>query len=176
MRQDTLMMKEKIVLVPKDPAVQELIAEFPNTAPEAIESMFKFLKVATYMNIKRESLFIEYGLTLGRFNLLLLLKQEKSKSLSPSELAKRTSVSRGTMTQFLDALEKDGFAERVADPHDKRSMLVQLTPKAEETIRRILPNYLKRMEQFISVLNPEEQKLWLTINEKMVNGLKEFDD
>ena len=142
----TLVMKKDILDVSNDPVFQELINEYPDSSPQSIEFILQFIKMATAMNIRREAIFNEYGLTSGRFHLLMLLKRESSHYLSPSELAKRTSVSRGTMTQFIDAIEKDSYAIRISDPHDKRGMLVELTEKGDKTLKKILPDYFSKME------------------------------
>jgi DNA-binding MarR family transcriptional regulator len=156
-----------------DPIYQELLAEFPASAPEGIEAALQFLKVATVCNVRRESFFNEHGLTSGRFHLLMLLRHEPGHCLSPSELARRTQVTRGTMTQFIDALEKDGVAKRVDDPNDRRAMLVQLTAKGEALLKRILPEHLKRLTRMTEILNRAERKQLLMLMEKLAEGLAE---
>lgn len=155
-----------------DPVYQELVTEYPGSSSEAIKTILQFLKVATFINLRRESKFSAFGLTSGRFHLLMLLKREVSKTLSPTELAKRTGVTRGTMTQFIDAIEKDGFVKRVVDTKDRRGMLVTLTPSGEEKLKNILPTHIRQLEYFTSVLSPEERSMLHMIMEKMVVSLR----
>ena len=107
-------MEQTILDVTSDPVYQELLTNYPYVSPEAVETILQFNKISSIINMRKEAVLNEHGLTHGRFHLLMLLKrQEPVHSLSPSELAKRTGVTRGTMTQFIDAIEKDGFVKRV---------------------------------------------------------------
>jgi DNA-binding MarR family transcriptional regulator len=45
------------------------------------------------------------------------------------ELAKRTSLGKSTLTSMLDRLEKTGHLVRIPSEHDRRKIMVQLTPK-----------------------------------------------
>ena len=146
-----------------------------NASPEAVETALQFLRVAASANLKHEETFGKHGLTLGRFSLLMLLRHEPNRSLSPSELAKRTQVTRGTMTQFIDALEKDHLVKRTDDPNDRRAMLVQLTSTGEDLLRKVLPDHLKKLAKFTKVLNRNERKQLLSLMEKLQDGLAEGD-
>lgn len=76
------------------------------------------------------------------------------------------------MTQFIDAIEKDGFVRRVEDPKDKRGMLVALTSSGEEKLKNILPTYIRQMEYFTASLTPEERGTLHLLMEKMVDSLR----
>jgi DNA-binding MarR family transcriptional regulator len=147
---------------------QELLIEFPNSTPEAIEASLMFFRIAANRNVKMEALFSEYGLTSGRFSLLMLLRHEPSRQLSPSEMAKRIQVSRATMTQFIDSLEKDNFIVRVDDPHDRRCMQIQLTAIGENTLNRVLPKHLKSLEELTMTLTRSERKQLFHLMSKLV--------
>ncbi len=162
-------MTHKILDITSDPVYQELLLNYPKTSAEAIETILKFNKLSSLINMKREAVLAEHGLTSGRFHLLMLLKrQEPVHALSPSDLAKKTGVTRGTMTQFIDAIEKDGFVKRVEDPKDRRGMLVELTPVGESKLATIIPIHIQRMEHYTRVLNSEERKQMINIMMKMV--------
>jgi DNA-binding MarR family transcriptional regulator len=49
-------------------------------------------------------------------------------SMSPSELGERLIVTRSTVTGLLDSLERRGYVTRSANPDDRRSVTVELTP------------------------------------------------
>ena len=162
-------MEHTILDITSDPVYQELLLNYPETSAEAVETILKFHKLSTLINMRREAVLSEHGLTSGRFHLLMLLKrQEPIHALSPSDLAKRTGVTRGTMTQFIDAIEKDGFVKRVEDPKDRRGMLVELTPAGEQKLATVLPIHISRMEHYARVLNSEERHQMISIMSKMV--------
>lgn len=145
----------------------ELIKEFPNVPQEALEAALEFKMVAAKMQLEREEMFNHFGITPGRFHLLMILKGEDGFTLSPSELAKRTNVTRATMTQFVDALEKEEFVRRTDDPKDRRGMLVQLTDKGVAKLKEILPHYFKRLTKFTSDLSTEERETFLRLMKKI---------
>lgn len=48
--------------------------------------------------------------------------------MPPSELSERLIVTRATVTGLLDSLEQREFVRRSANPADRRSLLVEITP------------------------------------------------
>lgn len=145
----------------------ELIKEFPNVPHDALEAALEFKMVAAKMQLEREEMFNQFGITPGRFHLLMILKGEDGYILSPSELAKRTNVTRATMTQFVDALEREEFVRRTDDPKDRRGMLVQLTDKGIAKLKEILPHYFKRLTEFTCDLSNEERETLLKLMKKI---------
>jgi DNA-binding MarR family transcriptional regulator len=70
----------------------------------------------------------EYGLSYEDWNVIGALSQAGPPfRRSAGELAKRTELSSGAMTNRLDRLEKAGLVKRLPDPNDRRGVLVELT-------------------------------------------------
>ena len=66
--------------------------------------------------------------------------------MSPSELGERLIVTRATVTGLLDSLEQRGFVARSANPADRRSLVVQITPaglKVLQELRTIVHHHEK---------------------------------
>lgn len=58
-----------------------------------------------------------------------------SPSLSAQvDIARRLRIEGPTMTRMLDTLEKDGLVERLADPADRRTKQLRLTPAGEAAL------------------------------------------
>jgi len=51
-----------------------------------------------------------------------------------TELATRTGLTHQSVGEFVDALEKRGYVERVVDPKDGRARLVRLTPRGRRAV------------------------------------------
>ena len=49
----------------------------------------------------------------------------------------------GTMTGILDTLERKGYVRRIADPSDRRRVLVDITPQAQHLLDDVLPTVLQ---------------------------------
>lgn len=73
------------------------------------------------------------GLELGEWKTLSHLRRAgEPYRLSAGKLSKRSQLSTGAMTNRLDRLEEAGFVRRLADPDDRRAVLVELTPKGRK--------------------------------------------
>jgi MarR family transcriptional regulator for hemolysin len=53
------------------------------------------------------------------------------------ELANRIGIERATITRMLDSLEGDGLIERLADPADRRTKRIRLTPAGDAALQEI---------------------------------------
>jgi DNA-binding MarR family transcriptional regulator len=74
----------------------------------------------------RELLRLQFGTTLPRFDYLAQL-QRHPQGLRMSALSHYLMVSGGNITGLTDQLVAEGWVQRVADPSDRRSLLVSLT-------------------------------------------------
>src|SRR5215210_534830 len=77
--------------------------------------------------------------------------------LTPSELAARERVQRPTATRLVARLEALGVVQRAADPADRRSSLLSVTPEGRallETMRGRKDAYLASR---LTRLDPEER-------------------
>lgn len=93
--------------------------------------------------------------------LLVLRELDSAGELSVSELARRISLSQGTVTSILDRLQARGLADRERSPTDKRRVRLRLTPAAQAALARApLPlqeHFVRRFEG----LQPWEQHMIL---------------
>lgn len=95
--------------------------------------------------------------------------------LTQKELARRAAVEQPTMAMTLKRMDRDGMIYRQADPGDKRSMLIALTPLAlgkVETVERVVSaiNALA-LEQ----LAPDERAAYLGLLRKVIGVLEAQD-
>ncbi len=58
--------------------------------------------------------------------------------MSAGELARQSGLTTGAVTAVLDRLERAGYVRRVADPDDRRRVLVELTPQLKRTIEELM--------------------------------------
>jgi DNA-binding MarR family transcriptional regulator len=75
----------------------------------------------------------EHGLTFEEWEVLGSLRRAGPPfRRSAGELAERSELSSGAMTNRLDRLEKAGLVKRLADPDDRRGVLVELTKAGQK--------------------------------------------
>ncbi len=78
----------------------------------------------------------EFDLTMPRFEVLALLDQNGG-AMSISELKRATLIHPPMMTYTMDWLGKRGFAERVHDRVDRRSIILHITDHGRETVAEV---------------------------------------
>jgi DNA-binding MarR family transcriptional regulator len=68
-------------------------------------------------------------LGLSRTDLHCINAIENAGGLTAGQLAVESGLTTGAVTGVIDRLERAGFARRVADPHDRRRVIVEVTPE-----------------------------------------------
>jgi len=89
-----------------------------------------------------------------------------------SELGRALTVSLSTATRVAEVLVDIGYAERLADPSDRRLVRLTLTDygiKAHDVIERYL---LQSIRKNLDFLTSEEQAVFLALADKVTAALK----
>jgi len=95
-----------------------------------------------------EAAIAEQGLSMSGFDVLATLRRSGEPfRLSPSDLIDNTMVTSGTMTHRVDQLVKGGYVERVQNPDDGRSVLIQLSKRGFKIVEQTLAAHLATMEE-----------------------------
>jgi DNA-binding MarR family transcriptional regulator len=77
------------------------------------------------------------GLTNGQFSLLMSLNRPKPAGMG--SVASLLAMDRTTLTAALKPLERRGLIKVMADPEDRRSRLLALTPKGTRLLAEAMP-------------------------------------
>ena len=77
--------------------------------------------------------------------------------LTPSELAKRERVQRPTATRLVARLEALGVLQRAADPQDRRSSLLSVTPAGHALMEELRGRKTAYLAHRLEDLEPEEK-------------------
>lgn len=83
-----------------------------------------------------------YQITTEQWSVLRTLSE--SDEISQKELSLRSDKDQATLTKILDLLVKHEYVERVANPLDRRSFLVKITPKGTKIVAEVTP-YLEEI-------------------------------
>jgi DNA-binding MarR family transcriptional regulator len=79
-----------------------------------------------------------YGLSHAALNALAVIEGAGG-PIPAGEVSTRMHITTGTMTSVLDTLERNGYVKRIADPTDRRRVLVDITPDAQPVLDQMLP-------------------------------------
>ncbi|MCW2990605.1 MAG: transcriptional regulator, MarR family [Solirubrobacterales bacterium] len=114
----------------------------------------------------------EAGGGLGPTSTAALATIDRHGPLTPSELAARERIQRPTATRLIANLEADGLVARTADPVDRRSFLIAMTPEGSALLRELrtrkdafLADRLRRL--------PAEDRATLRRAAELLEGLLE---
>jgi len=109
------------------------------------------------------------GLTPAQFAVLNTLWEKDAVPFK--DLAAASWCTPATMTGIVDTLEKKGLVTRQANPDDRRSLLVCLTP-AGRTIQRQVPSICALFQNCCQGLNAEETQQLSELLNKLDKSLE----
>lgn len=156
--------------LPQQQTLEEYSLRFPGLQKEAVVAALALLRTAADLSKAFDPHFASFGLTEGRFIILMLLYREREYTLDFATLSEKAEITKPTLTGLVDGLGKQGFVERIPHPHDRRKQLLRLTPSGLGLLEQMIPAHYKITGYFMSGLNVSEQ-LALT---EMLNKLQEF--
>jgi DNA-binding MarR family transcriptional regulator len=92
------------------------------------------------------------GLSNGQFSLLMSLNRPQPPGMG--SVASLLAMDRTTLTAALKPLERRGLVKVTADPEDRRSRLLALTPKGKSTLAAAVPVW-ERTHKEVEALLPD---------------------
>lgn len=144
---------------PVDIIIKQWQKELPELASEKMALIGRLKRCAALIQPKLDSVFNEYGLGSGSFDVLATLRRSGSPyCLSPTELFASLMVTSGTMTVRLQKLENQGLIKRVPNPNDARSTLVQLTEKGALLIEKAVFDHVENESRLLDGLSNKTQQ------------------
>ncbi len=88
------------------------------------------------------------------------------------ELARRVALSSSAATRLVDRLEVSGHAMRVADPTDRRRVLVTHTDAATEVAEEWFRPLAERLAQRLEPLSAEQARIVVDVVEGIAEDLR----
>lgn len=100
---------------------------------ERVDSLLpNLIRMAKNQETKRLA---RYSLTLPQFFALSALEHHGSCMMR--EMGEELGLTLGTVTGIIDRLTREGLVQRYADSHDRRIVMVRLTPKGAKLFGKI---------------------------------------
>ncbi|MCI2069017.1 MAG: MarR family transcriptional regulator [Bacilli bacterium] len=108
------------------------------------------------MKTRFNYLFSDIGIqgTQGRIMSLVY----SGKALTPISIAQQMRLTRATVTEHLNELEKRGYILKTPSKTDKRSKVIRLAPKGKKAEEEILKKIAVFEEELSALFTPEELK------------------
>lgn len=152
-------------------------AQWARACPELDTSPFAVVgrlgRAVAYLDRELDEFFQEHGLTRAHWDVLACLRRAgEPYRLSPTVLYQGLMRSSATMTHRLRQLEEAGLVERVADPVDRRALLVALTPDGVRLVDDLAAAHLDNERRLLGSLRPHQQEQLAGLLRELLIGLE----
>lgn len=161
----------------EDDRVDRIVAQWQRERPDLPTQAMGILgRAGRTMLLLDEAVnqtFIRHGLQHGKFDVLAALRRSGDPfELKPSILADTLMMSRAGMTGRLDLLESAGLIQRIADPTDRRSLRIGLTPEGRQLVDVVIQEHVANEEHLLSGLSKADRTHLDRIFRQLLNGLE----
>jgi DNA-binding MarR family transcriptional regulator len=124
-------------------------------------------------NVLDARLKAEHGLPLGQFEFLRVIAARGNARVY--DLAHDIAITVGATSKAVDRLESAGRCRRTANPHDRRSSLVELTPAGAEILAAATPTVEAELTTWLGSVLPAKVLTELATSLSMLRQRAEAD-
>lgn len=118
-----------------DALVRSWTRERPDVDVSSLEIWSRIWRLAQILSHARAGAYQEHDLAVWEFDVLSALRKLGAPyRASVGQLMRDNHVTSGTMTNRVDRLAERRFVRRDTDPHDRSSILVELTDSGRERV------------------------------------------
>jgi DNA-binding MarR family transcriptional regulator len=107
----------------------------------------------------------------GAGALSLLQVIASGEATRPSEIAARQQVHQSLVTRQIREMEEAGYVAVTANPADRRSCLVELTPAGADELGRLTRIGLERFGLFVREWEPEDVRVFTALLDKLQRSM-----
>ena len=94
-------------------------------------------------------------ITLTQFRALVLLRD--AGTLKASQLARKLGTSASSVTRLGDLLEVEGLIRRIPNPESRREVLLEVTRKGEQLVRRVMDRRRLDLRQILTTIEAADR-------------------
>jgi len=159
-----------------DRFIDASLALFPGVDPETEAAVDRIHMLSKRIKRSTEGVVERFGLNAGEFYALLKLRVAPDQQMSAGDLAELLDLSTGAMTNRLDGLEGQGLITRERAVADRRSVLVAMTPKGQETLVNAVEAAGKEEHALFSTLSDAQHRQLNALLRTLVLSFQDPDD
>ena len=142
------------------PEVAAFEKEFPGASWLSAQVFRELEVVGSLAEALVASVARRHGLSHAALNALAVIEGSGA-PMAAGAVGASMHITSGTMTSVLDTLERNGYIERLTDPDDRRRVLVDVTPAAQEVLDRLLPEVVQTTTAVMAELDDKELRDFL---------------
>lgn len=157
---------------PVDRLVEQWAEQRPDIDRSAMALIGRIERLAELLDGVFAPTLARYGITRGDFDVLATLRRSgKPYRLTPTALSRAMMISSGGTTKRLDRLERRGLVARLDDPHDRRGVVVALTPKGVRLVDDAVTAHVADEQRVVAPLSKAERKTLVRLLDSLLAGL-----
>jgi len=143
---------------------------WPECRDAASLALLKVTRLQDLFKQEVEACVTTYELKHADFSALATLRRSPPPyCLSPTELYQSLLFSSGGLTKVLKRLEEAGLVERLDNPLDKRSKLVQLNQQGKRLVEQVMPKLHQKNQTLLQGLSKSEQLQFNQLLQKVLD-------
>ena len=120
-----------------DPRIREVLKRQGRRVEPGTEALAAVRILGKKLHAGMERWADRFGLSEGRFQILVRLHHQPSGRFTMGELAEMLDITPRTVTGLVDNLERDGLVRRVADQADRRSVHAEITEQGRDRVNAL---------------------------------------
>ncbi|WNF28661.1 MarR family transcriptional regulator [Streptomyces sp. C11-1] len=152
-----------------DIAVAHWQRERPDLDFTAMGTLARFARLHIAGSRRVEAVFAAHGLDRGEFDVLASLRRTGAPhEMPPSRLAEILLITRAGMTKRVDRLEARGLVARRADPEDRRSLRIGLTPEGFALVDAAVTEHAANENRLLGLLTEDEAHTFDAVLRKLL--------
>lgn len=150
------------------------LRERPGTPVASIGVITRIWRIGKLLGDERRRTQARLGIDAATRDLLSTLRRAGPPyRLAPGEIAKRSLVSAGAISQRVARAEREGLVRREKAGPDGRAVLVELTEAGHEFIECTVEDLLRHEEELLSALTAEQKDQLSGLLRVLLNDLTE---
>jgi DNA-binding MarR family transcriptional regulator len=151
--------------------------ERPGTPTDSIEIVTPIWRLAKLFADDRSRVLRAGGIDAATLDLLSVIRRSGPPyALSTREIARRTLVTAGAISQRVARAERDGLVRRTPGTTGRRSVLVSLTAEGHALIERSVDAVLGREAALVRCLSEPDRASLIALLEKLTTDVKRHTD
>jgi DNA-binding MarR family transcriptional regulator len=153
--------------------VQAWRRERPDLDPWPLAIFGRLQRSATHVMRATEEMLSPMKLSWEAFSLIVSLRRAGAPyAMRPTDLYRQSLITSGAITNRIDRVEKLKLVRRVADPSDRRGVIVELTAAGKAMADRAIELQFEMWSARLAVLTRTERAQLISLLAKLLSSLE----